>query len=89
MKKIDESHNKLFDQFVSEYSKKNSLKSAIVVESIDYMKAIDTYFPQIEVYFKDGVVYTVNQSTETKIAWAKGNDFLPGQTGFEDRYKSK
>ncbi|MEK5507355.1 hypothetical protein MKX46_16570 [Paenibacillus sp. FSL P4-0113] len=86
MKKIDKSHNKLFDQFVTEYSKTNNLTKAIVNESIDHIKAIDTY---IEVYFKDGEVYTVNQSTEKEIAWAKGNDFLPGQTGFEDRNKSK
>jgi len=52
-------------------------------DEVDYYKAVDIDFPMIEVYFKDGLVFSVNRKDESEITWAEGNNFYPQQTGYK------
>lgn len=84
MVEIDKYHKEIYRKFIDEYSAKFRKESEIVnKEDVDYYKAVDVNFPMIEVYFKDGHVFTVNRIDKYKIAWEEGNDFYPQQSGYK------
>lgn len=72
MVKITQYHQDAYEKFIKDYGKKFNKNSFIVDEEVDYFKAIENYFPQIEVHFKNGQIFTVNRVDEEIVNWAEG-----------------
>ncbi len=70
---ITKYHIDAYNKFLNEYSTKHGKNCDLVDKNeVDYYKAKDIYFPQIEVHLKDGRVFTVNRIDENEIAWVEG-----------------